>query len=249
MTAVITIALGLGATTSVSHPVGRAPLFRPAPGVGHASRLVTIFFGGAGGTGLVSVPVLDDLSASAPSLTRVAGEGRVAANLGSGGTARRIDLAVVSGNYFDVLEQAGRGRGFTAEEGRQPGHSPVVVISDGLWRQAFAGSGSVVGTPITINGDRWTIVGVGVPGFAGPSRTERTDAWVPVAQYARLYPGFPNVFTTPTARIFETLFGRLAPGATPDQVSTQAEVVRARFGAAHPKDFQATHQRFLAIRN
>jgi putative ABC transport system permease protein len=245
VTAVVTLALGLGATSAV-FTLSDALLFRPVPGVGHPSGLVTVFFGGGGGTGLVSVPAVDALATSVPSLARVAGEGRVAANLGSGGMARRIDLSIVSGNYFDVLEQAvARGRGFTAEEGRQPGAAPVVVISDGLWRQAFAGVPSVVGMPITVNGDRWTIVGVGVPGFTGPSRAERTEAWVPVAQYARLYPGFRNVLTSPTARIFETLFGRLARGATADQVSAQAEVVRARLAAASPKDFQNTHWRFL----
>jgi predicted permease len=245
VTAVVTIALGLGATTTV-FTLSEALLFRPVPGISHPSRLVTIFFGAGGGTGLVSVPAVDDLTTSVPSLARLTGEGRVAANLGSGGTARRIDVAVVSGNYFDVLEQAiGQGRGFTPDEGRQPGEAPVIVISDGLWREALAASPSVVGTPIVVNGDRWTIVGVGVPGFTGPSRAERTDAWVPVAQYARLYPGFPNVFTTPTARIFETLFGRLVPGATADQVSAEAEVVRARLAVAHPKDFQATHWHFL----
>jgi predicted permease len=193
------------------------------------------------------VRAVDEIASAAPALARLAGTGAIAANVEVSGVARRVDAEVVTGNYFDVLGRSvvSPGRGFTIDEGVNPGASPVAVISERFKRDAFGVAATVVGTPLVVNGERWTIVGVAARDFDGPSRTTRTDIWLPVAQFARVLPGYKNVLTSVTSGIFTTLLGRVSRGATIDDVSAQAEVVRARMSADKPSDFQLKHWRFL----
>jgi putative ABC transport system permease protein len=245
LTTVLTLAIGLGATTSL-FSLSNALLLRPIAGVEDEARVATIHFGSGGASGYMSARAVDEIASAAPALARLAGTGRIAANVEVSGVARRVDAEVVTGNYFDVLGRPviSAGRGFTPDEGANPGAPPVAVISEGFKRDAF-GTAAVVGTPIVVNGERWTIIGVATRDFSGPSRTTRTEVWVPVAQFARVLPDYKNVLTSPTSRVFTTLVGRLSRGATIDDVSAQAEVVRARMSAERPSDFQLKHWRFL----
>ena len=244
ITAVGTLAIGIGATTSV-FGLANGLLFRPIAGVMDQARLVTLFFGKDGAVGPISVAAVDGLAASAPALAGVAGTAPVSANVEAGGAATRVDAEVVSGNYFDVLNGAvGQGRGFTVDEGRDPGAAPVAVVSDAFWRASLGADPRAVGSTIRVNGDSWTIVGVAVRGFRGPSRTARTDLWVPVAQFARVLPGYRDVMTSLSSRAFHSLVGRLADGATAAGLTAQAEVVRRAMSAAKPADFQLKNWRF-----
>jgi putative ABC transport system permease protein len=246
LTAVLTLAIGIGATTSV-FSLTNGLLLRPIAGVDAEARLVTIYLGGGGGSGPMAMRAVDEIAAAAPALAGLAGTGPIAANVEVGGVARRVNAEVVTGNYFDVLGRSvvSAGRGFTRDEGRNPGASPVAVISDRFRQEAFGAASTVVGVSITVNGERWTVIGVATRDFNGPSRTTRTDIWVPVAQFARVLPGYKNVLTSLTSRVFDTLVGRLSAGATVGEVSAQTEVVRTRMSAEKPNDFQLKHWRFL----
>ena len=228
-------------------------LLRPLPGVVHESELVTLNFGSNdGGTGLVSVPAVDRLAADVPALREIAGYQDVAVHVAAaaGAAPRRLDSEIVSGNYFDVLGgPLEMGRGFTFEEGRDPGRPPVVVVSDRFWRHDLGGGADALSRPLTINGTAWTIVGVAVPAFHGPTRTGDTDIWVPIAQHQHILPVYgADLITSPKARIFYSMVGRLASGASLDTVIAQTEAVRQRLSAEAPKDYQLSHWHFIVRR-
>src|SRR5262249_10594288 len=85
---------------------------------------------------------------------------------------------LVSCNFFDVygLDRVELGRTFHAEECAQPG-VPVAVISDELWRRRFNADPDILATPLILNGDPYTIVGVTPPGF--PGRMRGLGVWLP----------------------------------------------------------------------
>ena len=104
---------------------------------------------------------------------------------------------LVSGEYFSTL-------GIHAELGRMlvpevDGH-PVVVLAYGFWQRRFAGSRSVLGKPIRLNGGSFTVVGVGPRSFSGVWVDRPVDVWLPlmmqhVVRYAQNYSnndGQPN---------------------------------------------------------
>ena len=217
-TATLTLALGIGANAAVFN-LANWLLLRPLPGVVRESELVTLNFGSNdGGTGPVSVPTVDRLAANVPALREIAGYQDVAvhAAAATGAAPRRLDSEIVSGNYFDVLGgPLEMGRGFTFEEGRDPGRPPVVVVSDRFWRHDLGSGPDVLSRSLTINGTAWTIVGVAVPAFHGPTRTGDTDIWVPIAQHVHILPVYgADLITSPKARVFYGMVGRLAPGAS-----------------------------------
>ena len=94
--------------------------------------------------------------------------------------------AQVSANYFDVLGvRVGAGRGFTADEHRSASSGLVAMISHTAWQTYFQGRHNIAGTPILLNGQSATIVGVIAPPFRGSLIAPAVDVWVPFAGFAR----------------------------------------------------------------
>ena len=78
------------------------------------------------------------------------------------------------------------GRLFIPQD-EQAGHQPVVVVSDSLWQRRFGSDPSIVGKPIMLDGTNYTVIGVAPPGFQYPDKTE---VWLPPLQLVpELYPG------------------------------------------------------------
>ena len=251
-TVTLTLALGIGANAAVFN-LANWVLLRPLPGVVHESELVTLNFGSNdGGTGLVSVPAIDRLAANVPALREIAGYQDVAVHVAAatGAAPRRLDSEIVSANYFDVLGgPLEMGRGFTWDEGRNPGRPPVAVVSDRFWRHDLGGGPDVLSRPLTINGTAWTIVGVAVPAFHGPTRTGDTDIWVPISQHQHILPVYgADLMTSPKARVFYGMVGRLAPGVSLEAVIAQTEAVRQQLSTDAPRDYQLSHWHFIVRR-
>ena len=86
-------------------------------------------------------------------------------NLTGRGDPEQLQAARVSWNFFQILGVAPRpGRAFLPEEDRA-GSAPVAIISDSLWQRRFARSASAIGSVLTLDGRDFTIVGVAPPGF------------------------------------------------------------------------------------
>src|SRR5262249_25482939 len=102
-------------------------------------------------------------------------------NLANDGQAERIETAVTSGNFFEVLgaqPQAGR---LFAPADEQAGHAPVVVLSHKLWLKRFGGAADAIGQQLTLDGKGYTVVGVAPAGFQYPNKTE---LWFPPLRLA-----------------------------------------------------------------
>jgi predicted permease len=223
--AVLTLALGIGANTTVFTVVD-AVLLRALP-VPDPEQLIVVgkptaingHTTGAPRGDLLSYPVYRDLR-RADRLTR---------GLAATGTAGRLDVRVgdahelehpngrlVSGNYFDVLRvRAEQGRVFEASEDGAAGSSPVAVISDAYWRRRFGGA-DVVGRRITVDGASIVIAGVAAPGFTGEILERPTDIWLPITMQPVLARHGAPIESRGTSWLL--LLGRLAPGVTMEQV-------------------------------
>jgi predicted permease len=130
-----------------------------------------------------------------------------------GTSAEVVAGAHVSGNYFEVLGvRAAIGRLFTPADNVTEGAHPYAVLSYDLWQRRFGGESDVPGRAITLNGVRFTVVGVAARGFHGVSVGASSDVYLPIMM-------MPSV--NPPANGWNTrhwwwlrVIGRLKPGAT-----------------------------------
>ena len=140
--------------------------------------------------------------------------------------------ALASASLFDVLGvQAQRGRLFRAEE-EQPGKASVAVITDGLWRRRFGGTEQILGRMIQIGASSFEVVGVLPSTFRFP----RKDQLGPLAQLA----DHVDIFLPIQPRsdgwggdYDYVVFGRLAPGATLAQGTTELNLFEQRIAEEH----------------
>ncbi|MGH9319701.1 MAG: ABC transporter permease [Vicinamibacteria bacterium] len=142
---------------------------------------------------------------------------------GSDQPAESERLQYVSGNYFSMFGiGAFAGRVFTPEDDRE-GAAPVAVMSYRAWQQKYGADPSVVGTSFTFNGQPFTVIGVTPPAFSG-DRLERTPAfWLPL-HAEPLLDGVASLMSFPTSDWLD-LIGRIEPGADPGSIEAQLQVL------------------------
>ena len=229
---VLSIAIGVGATTSIV-TLANALLLRPAPGVGHPERLVTIGRTQDGrGFDNFSYPTFLDYR-SAKSLSGIAAirEPRPVSLVGPTG-AEPIHMSAVSGNLFEVLEaRPAIGRFFSGDDDLAAGASPVVVLSYGFWKRRFNGDASIIGRPILLDGSPFTVVGVAAERFQGPF-VLAPDGWVPLTASTLL--GLPARIFSQREAVFIIGIGRLAPNAGRSQAQAELSTIAARLAQQYP---------------
>jgi putative ABC transport system permease protein len=178
---VLTLALGIGANTAIFSAVN-AVLLRPLA-FRDPERLVTIehFYPSLGG-GLkapVSAPGFRDYQAHTHAFESMAIETNWAANLTEVGEPVRIQGARVTGRYFGTLGvPALVGRGLLPGED-SAGHEHVVVLAYGLWQRLFGGQRNVVGRTVSLNGERYEVVGV-MPREFRDVFNRTVELWTPI---------------------------------------------------------------------
>ncbi len=144
--------------------------------------------------------------------------------------------ALVSGNFFDVLGvRPDLGRGFRPDEDKVPGRDPVVVISHVLWENEFASSPDVVGRSISLNGLPFRVVGVAPESFAGPNAWLRADLYVPLAMQPALAGGSGQSELEMRGVRGLMVLGRLKPGVRMGQAAAEAGVIGQQLARAYPK--------------
>jgi predicted permease len=245
--AVLTLGLGIGANTAVFTLVNAA-LFRAPPGT-RPHELVwlaaTRDFPDQPGRPRsyqrrFSMPEYRDYVVRTTSFTGLSAYQDVALALGSGGEPERVGGLLVSGNYFQVLGLLpAAGRFFVPEEDRDPGAHPVVVLSHGLWRRRFASDSSVVGTGITVNGRRFTVVGVAPPGFVGIQLGEPSELFMPLAMVAVAMPRSAELLEQRYASWLQ-IVGRLKPRGTAAAAGAEVGTVAAQLAQAYPETMEGT---------
>ena len=165
---------------------------------------------------------------------------RANAILTGSGEPERVPQTLVSHNFFAALgAKPAAGRFFLPAE-EEAGAPDVVVLGHALWQRRFGGRADAVGTPLTMDGQTFEIVGVAPAGFDFPKGVE---LWTPMRHDLRPAQGRDN-------RNFR-MFGRLAAGVTLDRAQTQVNVVAGRIAAAFPAEdkgwgaqVQAMHEVF-----
>ncbi len=146
---------------------------------------------------------------------------------GATGEKEPVRTQYVSGDAFERLGIGSIvGRVIAGEDDRQPGASPVAVVSYGFWMRRFGGDPSVLGRTFTLNERQFQIVGVTEPGFQGIEPGRPTDVWMPYAMYPA------RAFGNSAFNWFRVL-GRLKAGVGPAQAQS---VLAAAFAAAR-RDF------------
>src|SRR5262249_50299416 len=163
-TAVLTLALGIGANTAIFSAVYNV-LLKPLP-FPEANRLVALDEYNDGLRMGVSWPDLRDWRDRATSLSDVAALHSSFFNLTERLEPVRLNDLDVSWNFFQVLGiKAQLGRTFTPEDDRW-GAAPTLVLSDSIWRNTFGADPAIVGQPVTLDGKSFTVIGVlQPPGF------------------------------------------------------------------------------------
>jgi predicted permease len=224
LVAALTLALGIGGTTSI-FSILDAVVLQPIP-LREPNRLLVIGEAFQGALGGMSVGNYVDAAAATPGLEAMAAANFVSQNLSDGVTPERIIAGKVTANFFDVLGvRAAIGRTFTADED-QPGSDRVVVLSHHLWTRQFGGDGAIAGRSIRMNGATYVVAGVMPASIDLVSNGE--DLWMPIA-------------FTPAQRVLHdehylTVYGRLKPGVTRERVDAELESVAARLRRDFPKD-------------
>ena len=231
---VLTLALGIGATAaifSVVHAVVLRPLDYADP-----ARLVRITSElrafGATDTG-VSAPELEDYQTRTDLFSGVAGLMSVSANVTGGDTPERVEVLLVSWNYFAVLgAPAAFGRTFTRDDDI-PGVGALAVVSDGFWRRRLNGDPQAIGRTILIDQEPIVLAGVMPAGFHHPGRTVQgdVDVWRPAG--FRAAPGLPSR----GRRRLQACLARLRPDVTIEQAQARLDDYGAAVTAQYPSHY------------
>ena len=221
LVAVLTLALGIGATTAIFSIVN-AVLLRPLP-YPEADRLVEVAQVWKGKPAVYSPQNFLDVEAQAKSFERLAAVDTTGVTLTGNGAATRLEAAEVSAAFFDVLRaRPVLGRGFVAGE-NQPG-TRVVVLGHRLWLDRFGGDAGLVGRTVQIDREPRTVVGIAPPGFSYP---EDVEVWVPMTYDERFR-------TNSRGAWYLSVVGRLAPGTTVESAREEVGTIAARLEKAFP---------------
>jgi putative ABC transport system permease protein len=224
-TAALTLALGIGATTTLFSVVN-AVLLDPLP-FPESGRLLQIWRSELPALtyGSASYPRYLDWRANQRPFTELGAWAPRGFTLAGRDGPDRVAGATASASFFRVMGAApGAGRWFTDDED-QRGGDRVMVLSDGLWRRRFRGDATVLGTTVLLDGQPYTVVGVAPPAYA---ELWRTDAWIPLGQVAEAANRGSN---------FLIAFGRLRPGVTVDMARRSLDAELApQMTREHPED-------------
>ena len=227
---VITLALGVGATTaifSVADPVLFRPLPYPTP-----DRIVLVGDRDADGTmSNVGWLTYRDLARDARTIERAAAVGDWQVTLDDHGAPERVTGQRVSADFFSVLGvRPSLGRSFTSAEDT-PQTNRVVILSHGLWARRYGGDTAVVGSTISINGAPYTVAGVLPESFE--------SVMAPAAQIWRVLGYDASLpYACRTCRHLR-MVARLRPGTTSEASAVELSGLSTRLVREYPKEYPA----------
>ncbi len=207
LTAVLSLALGIGANTAI-FSLMNAILLKPLPVNDPATLVVLTSYSKddeIGDFGYGDYLTLRKERRAFSGILAASTLAPVAAGMGA--ETETVQRKIVSSNYFSVLQvRPAIGRTFRDQEENQP----VAVISDRWWRRSFGGSANVVGRQVDLDGKAFTIVGVAPPEFLSETVGESVDVWATMTL-------MPASLRSAPGYTWLNLMGRLKPGVTARQ--------------------------------
>jgi len=238
LVAVLTLALGIGINTTV-FSLANSVFLRQLP-VRDPHNLVWVFSNNEAPN---SYPDYVEYRNETQIFDGLLAYDWVPLNLGANGQAERVQGALVSGNYFDVLGiQPQMGRTISPGDDQMQAEAPVAVISDVLWQRQFNKDSNVVGKSLVLNGHTFTVIGVAPNGFVGTEEAFPREIWIPLSMQSVVRPAANSrnnatVLSNRSARTL-TVMGRLKSGVSAREAQARMNVVAARLAQNYPDSNQ-----------
>jgi predicted permease len=235
MIAILTLALGIGANTTIFSWINSA-LLNPVPGLTSPSEVVSLTLSKPGDNPFpFTYPDVEAVRDGQQSFTGITACNFALMSLTGKGKPERVWGMVASANYFEVLGvRPILGRGFLPVEDEKPGGAPVAMISYRLWQTHFGANPDIVGQAIEINQHPYTIVGVTPAVFQGSQTGVRTEIWVPIMMEEQLVPQGDLLHDHHYFWLFA--FGRLKPGVAPEQAQEEMTLRLKREAKNYPEE-------------
>ncbi|MEK6281432.1 MAG: ABC transporter permease [Acidobacteriota bacterium] len=230
--AIVSLALGIGLNTAIFSLVN-VLLIRAVPVVKEQDRVMWL-------RAPVSYPDYIDYRDQTQSFDGMAAiTGTSEFSLTQGGEPELINGEYVTENYFDVLGVgAFKGRSFDKSEGQTP--TPVVVVSEHLWRTRFNSDEGIIGRQVSLNGLGFTVVGVAPEKFIGTEVGLNRELWIPLAMQPVLNPPEAARAADPGANRLQSrnshwlaVFARLKPSVSREQASSELTTVARQVAETH----------------
>lgn len=243
--AVLTLALGIGANTTI-FTVVNAILLNPLP-VKDIARVVELDT--VDSKTRVTTANTTKLGMSYPNFQDYAKQDQVFSRLScivgplpltwsNGAEAKQIQGEMVSANYFDMLGiHPATGRFFLPDEDTKPGGNNVVVLSYSLWTNKFGSDPTIVGKTLTLNATTYMVVGVAPRGFQGTFTFANAEqVWVPVSMYPEILAGFFRDNFNDRRFLATAVVGRLKDGVGVPSAEASLKTLAAHLESEFPKD-------------
>ena len=240
LVAVVTLALGVAANTTIFSLVSSVLLRKPpVPDPGHLMVVSSVNTADPGSFLELSAPDYIAWREQARSFEDLAASSNRDVTISGGTEPQRVPAMSVTANYFRVLQvQAALGRTFLPTEAER-GHEHLVVISHKLWQSHFNADAGIVGRDIPVDGERYTVIGVMPAQF-------RLDVfngslWTPLVFQ-------PEQMTAASrANQFLSVIARLKPGVSPDQAQAEMATIAHRLEQSYPETNKNRSARVLAM--
>jgi len=236
LTTILTLALGIGATTGIFSLVN-AVLLRPLPfpepdrlmDLQHESHRTSVIAPQS-----LSYPDFFDWRRLNHSLSAIAAYRDDSITLTNAGTAQVLESEIVSSDFFRVLGiHPVVGRDFLLSDERAGQH--VAILSHQLWQREFSSRPDIAGQTITLDGSAYTVAGVMPEGFSFPYQNPSPQLWVTLAADAFDPDGDTPITAQRGAHMLDVI-GRLKPGVTPDQARADLSLIDRNLAAQYPED-------------
>jgi putative ABC transport system permease protein len=234
---VVALALGIGLNGAMFSIV-RALLLRPLT-YAESDRLLWIWSFDRKNqvTQWASYPDFQDWQAQSRTVEHVVGWGNLEPTLTGVAEPERLQAITYVGDLFGLL-------GVPSELGRLPPgagdiSSPAAVINDSLWRRQFGANDAVIGSPITLSGQSYTVAAVMPSNFRFPPRGEAVDVWLPLPRFNAA------LARRRDARLIEVI-ARRKPDVTVRDVQAEFDVIGRHLAMAFPASNQGIDVRVVS---
>ena len=242
ITAVLTLALGIGANSTILSWIS-ATLLNPIPQAKNTDRMLSLQRGERSEhpTPPFSYPDFADLRAGAKTFSGMIAEHQDYISITGNGKPERIYGELTSADYFEVLGvQPYLGRTLISTRTNEKAGAPIAVLSYHLWQKRYGGDPGVIGKTIQLNQNSYAIVGVAPSGFRGVTNGLRSDIFLPLGMMHQVWGWNP---IDNRGQAFLNVFGVLRPGVEQRQADNELNVLMQRLVAQYPQgDHQGNNQ-------